>query len=87
MGARHVGDATRGALMVRQFSAAGPCLTLGRLYRQTDSYLYFQPVNTPCANPRRVLKCLPAHWSPHHTEPCPSCRDHPRTQYPGGYHD
>ena len=54
-----------GAPMVRKFSAAGPCLTLGRMYRQTDSYLYFQPVNQPCANPRRVLKCLPAHWSPH----------------------
>jgi len=75
------------APMVRQFSVVGPCLTLGRVYRETERYWFFQPINRPCGTPRRVMKCLPAHWSPHHTEPCPSCVDHPHTQYRSGYQD
>jgi hypothetical protein len=63
---------------VRQFSAAGPCLTLGALVRETEQFYVYTPNH---GRERRVGKGAV------HIEPCSSCRDHPRTQYPHGYMD
>jgi hypothetical protein len=62
---------------VRAFSEAGPCITLGAVLRETDhcvSYRDRQGATTLIRIDRTV-----------HTEPCPSCPDHPRTKYPYGY--
>ena len=69
---------------VREFSRCGPCLTLGPLVSETALfYCYQERDNTK----RRIRKRTEAHYSPAHVEPCPSCRDHARTQYPDGYMD
>jgi hypothetical protein len=67
---------------VRQFSPCGPCLTLGTLtkdlpksYRFNDHY------------GRTGIVRKGEFWSKVHIEPCPSCLDHPQTQYPNGYMD
>lgn len=63
---------------VREFSTIGPCLTVGESAGETEkSLLYFDGNKV-----RRVKKS----WR-YHVEPCVSCRDHPRTQYPEGYMD
>src|SRR5262249_31994424 len=62
---------------VRAFSEAGPCITLGAVLRETDhcvSYRDCQGATTLISIDRTV-----------HTEPCPSCPDHPRTKYRYGY--
>jgi hypothetical protein len=69
-------------ITVRQFSVAGPCITLGTLLRETAKFYIYQPRFTE--RQKRVAK------DPHgltHTEACVSCRDHGRTQYPHGYMD
>jgi hypothetical protein len=76
--------------LVRSFSPAGPCLTEGRLVRETARFYIF---NEWLGGDRfrdkesRLAKCLPGHYSRAHVEPCSSCRDHARTQYPNGYMD
>ena len=66
---------------VRKFSLAGPCLTLGTLFRETSNFLVYEERRYGDRLHRRVAKAKV------HTEPCPSCRDHPQTQYPNGYMD
>jgi hypothetical protein len=75
--------------LVRQFSRCGPCLTLGRLTKETAQFYCFDEWcgGDVFQGAKRVRKELPGQWSPNHVEPCPSCRDHPRTQYPNGYQD
>ena len=71
--------------IVREFSTVGPCLTLGRLVSETPKfYRYAEWHGGDCFGPetRLVKKDGRAH-----TEPCHSCRDHARTQYPHGYMD
>jgi hypothetical protein len=73
--------------IVRQFSVCGPCLTLGRLTKTTPSFFVFEewhggdrfgPETRRVSRDRHALN---------HIEPCHSCRDHARTQYPNGYID
>jgi hypothetical protein len=66
---------------VRRFSLAGPCITLGRFVKRTDKFLIY--VDRYDGKTKRVSH---AHDLAH-TDPCPSCRDHARTQYPNGYMD
>ena len=66
---------------VREFSAIGPCLTLGELMHRTASTVVFRLADGGI-NRRggyRVKSGLV------HTAPCRYCRDHPQTQYPNGY--
>jgi hypothetical protein len=74
--------------IVREFSAVGPCLTLGKLVRETPRFWVFNEWRGGdhyADKEKRISKRTPEHYSGSHVEPCPSCRDHPRTQYPNGY--
>jgi hypothetical protein len=76
--------------IVRQFSPCGPCLTLGRLEKTTAQfYCYAEWNGGDCFGPRvrKVRRPDVAGYSTAHIEPCHSCRDHSRTQYPHGYMD
>ena len=66
---------------VRQFSRIGPCLELGPLLRETDARLYYhcQHGYEAFVSKKSALVV--------HLEPCPSCRDHERSQYPDDYWD
>lgn len=68
---------------VRDFSAAGPCITLGTFTKRTAKTIFYTDRHGAPgrASGYRVEKGLV------HTEPCPSCRDHDKTQYPEGYMD
>lgn len=80
--------------IVREFSAAGPCLTLGQFIRRTAKTIVYREWlgGDQYGKERRVGgwkveqgdNCRRAYI---HTEPCPSCKDHERTQYPNGYMD
>jgi len=76
---------------VRNFSTYGPCIPQGRLIRETAEFLIFADERTwdgqTTLTERRISKRAPDHYSPAHIEPCPSCEDHPQTQYPTGYMD
>jgi hypothetical protein len=66
---------------VRVFSMAGPCLTAYRFVKpnRTTYKLAYQ-------NGDRVA--FRNEWKGGvHVAPCPSCTDHPHTQYPHGYLD
>jgi hypothetical protein len=67
--------------IVREFSAYGPCLTLGKLVGRTKKFYAYDEWKggKRYEGRRRVLQRST------HIEPCPSCRDHPKTQYPNGY--
>lgn len=67
---------------VRKFSAAGPCITLGTLLRETASFYVYRPRFTEAESRAKKDR-----HGLVHTEPCVSCRDHSRTQYPDGYMD
>ena len=69
---------------VRKFSAAGPCITLGELVKETAAFYVYKPRFREDGTTRRVGK---DRHGLTHTEPCSSCRDHSRTQYPNGYMD
>jgi hypothetical protein len=69
---------------VRQFSVCGPCIPQGRLVRQTAK---FYVVRDGDGREFKLMKRTPERYSPNHVEPCPSCMDHPKTQYPHGYMD
>jgi len=74
--------------LVREFSACGPCLTLGRLVRKTAHFYVYNPWR--CGNifeDREKRVAIPEHGSVVHIEACSSCMDHPRTSYPNGYMD
>jgi hypothetical protein len=72
-------------ITVREFSAAGPCLTLGRFVRETSQFFFYDEWkggdkygDTKRKKKRGTLV---------HIAPCHSCRDHAKTQYPNGYMD
>lgn len=64
---------------VRKFSPVGPCIPQGELIRETAKF-YCVADRFDNGKPRKIGKG----WSAH-IEPCVSCRDHARTQYPNGY--
>ena len=80
--------------IVREFSAAGPCLTLGKFVRRTAKTIVYREWlgGNNYGQERRVggWKVLQRDGRSRayiHTEPCHRCRDHSRTQYPNGYMD
>lgn len=69
--------------IVRRFSAVGPCLTEGKLLRETAKfYVYaeWQGMDR-FEGEKRIAKDRA------HIEPCRCCRDHKATQYPNGHMD
>ena len=81
---------TEETVLVREFSRAGPCLTLGRLVRETNRFWVYQPWrggNQYDLECRRVAKPSDRRYSPVHIVACRSCRDHAETSYPNGYMD
>lgn len=75
---------------LREFNSAGPCITLGQVIGRTPKSVKF--LATVWEGGKMVKR--PKRRGGHrlalgllHTEPCPSCMDHPRTQYPDGYWD
>ncbi len=66
---------------LREFSAIGPCLDRlhGKITRETPKSWFYMDRD---GDERRVKKS----WR-FHVDPCVSCRDHERTQYPNGYMD
>lgn len=76
--------------LVREFSAAGPCLTLGQFVKRTPKFIFFREWQggdkfADTVSRRGGWKVAKGAYI--HTEPCTSCRDHERTQYPNGYDD
>ncbi len=71
-------------IIVRRFSAYGPCLTEGEFVRQTARFVVFNEWKggDDYTGKQRRIACDAVHL-----EPCPSCRDHSRTHYPNGYMD
>src|SRR5262249_26737798 len=73
---RSHGDQTAGQKMktVRQFSRVGPCIELGPLIRETETGFYYRchPGYEAFVSKKSSLAV--------HLEPCPSCRDHERSQ-------
>ena len=71
-------------IIVRRFSAYGPCLTEGVFVRQTARFVVFNEWKggDDYTGKQRRIACDAVHL-----EPCPSCRDHSRTHYPNGYMD
>jgi hypothetical protein len=68
-------------ITVREFSAAGPCITLGELVRETPKSFFVRDRHGHVARFGKDRSEL------RHTAPCCSCRDHATTQYPNGYED
>lgn len=64
---------------LREFSPAGPCITLGEVVKET--------AKTWQVRDRHGAHVRYGKNDHRHTEPCVSCRDHARTQYPDGYMD
>ena len=78
--------------IVREFSAIGPCLTLGKLINTTAQFYCYEEWKggdryEGKKRIRRDLRASGGRYSPAHVEACPSCRDHVNTQYPEGYMD
>ena len=71
---------------VREFSPCGPCIEQGTLIKESAMFYCFADRFAP-GKTRRLMKRTPTRYSSAHVEPCPSCRDHERTQYPHGYMD
>lgn len=68
---------------LRDFSIAGPCIIQGEIIRETDKSLWIADRFTN--KTRRVAKSSRFDAGLAHTDACPSCRDHEKTQYPNGY--
>jgi hypothetical protein len=83
-------DAARAAGVVgqtlRDFSPIGPCLPQGEITRETPTMIVVAERHG--GKERRIMKAG-QRWRARllHVAPCPSCTDHPRTQYPRGYED
>jgi hypothetical protein len=62
---------------------------MGKLVKETANFYVFDEWcgGDVFQGRKRVAKPREGYWSPHHLEPCPSCKDHPKTQYPHGYMD
>lgn len=69
--------------IVRTFSACGPCITKGRLVKETAQFYIFEEWKggNDYEGLRRISK------EKAHIEPCHSCCDHAQTVYPNGYMD
>jgi hypothetical protein len=66
--------AVAGVKIVREKSVAGPCITLGVVLRETASRITYR-------DRHGEQKFISKRW-PVHSEPCPSCPDHPKAKYP-----
>ena len=71
---------------LREFSRAGPCITLGTILDNTPNWWTYQDRRFNGAK-RKSKRSVAAQSGLLHDEPCRSCRDHPQTQYPDGYMD
>lgn len=69
---------------VRQFSRCGPCITLGEFIKMTPSGFF---VFRDRYQDGKVSRIKGRFNGDVHKEPCHSCRDHERSQYPNGYED
>ena len=78
---RQVKASNRRMKTVRQFSRVGPCIELGPLIRETETRLYYR-----CRQGYEAFVSKKSSLAVH-LEPCPSRRDHERSQYPNGYWD
>ncbi len=76
-------------MLVREFSAAGPCLTLGQFVRRTAKTIVYREWlgGDSFGKERRVGGWKVSKGDYVHIEPCPSCRDHEQTNYRNGYMD
>ncbi len=68
---------------VRRFSAAGPCIVRGELVKETAKFYVYRD-RFHGGEEKRIGK---DQYGMVHIDPCVSCRDHQRTQYPDGYMD
>src|ERR1700737_3279918 len=65
---------------VRELRVAGPCITLGLVLRETAGRISYRDRH---GTPKFISK----RWAAAHTEPCPSCPDHPKAKHPDDYRD
>jgi hypothetical protein len=65
---------------VRELSVGRPCITLGFVLRETVSRIGYR-------DRHGTSKFISKRWAATHTEPCPSCPDHPKAKYPDDYWD
>jgi len=63
---------------IREFSSFGPCVTLGTLVRETVTRIVYRSRDGKVAWVSKSSRLV-------HREPCLSCRDYERSQYPDGY--
>ncbi len=76
--------------LVREFSAAGPCLTLGLFVKRTAKYVMYREWlggDRFADKISRIGGWKVTEGDYVHTEPCRSCQDHQNSQYPNGYED
>lgn len=75
--------------IVREFSTVGPCITVGRLVKETEQFFVFDrwQGGDRFEGRGKIRKRSEGRYSRAHIEPCCSCRDHAKTQYPEGYMD
>ncbi len=71
-------------VIVRRFSAYGPCLTAGEFVKQTARFVVFNTWKggDDYTGKQRRMACDAVHL-----QPCHSCTDHTRSKYPHGYMD
>ncbi len=70
--------------IVREFSAAGPCIRIGEFVKRTDKFVMYRKWE---GGDRYEDKVRRMGIRMTHTEPCKRCRDHADTTYPNGYMD
>ncbi len=81
--------------LVRKFSSAGPCITLGQFVRRTSmTIIYREWLGGDNYGKERRVGGWKVHGNMYHNrrayihiKPCPSCKDHAETVYPHGYMD
>jgi hypothetical protein len=76
--------------IVRKFSPAGPCLTLGRLTKTTAQFYCYDEWRggDKYEGAKKIrIDGVKGKYSPAHIVPCHSCRDHAKSRYPDGYVD
>jgi len=74
--------------IVREFSAAGPCIVMGKFVKRTSKFIMYNNWRGGDRYDSKVSRV--GGWKVTegdyiHTVPCKSCRDHAKTQYPNGY--
>jgi hypothetical protein len=73
--------------LLREFSAAGPCIRMGGILREDKNWWYIVPLNGEIRVSKISKHSRKAQNGSVHAEACRSCRDHAETQYPEGYMD